>query len=449
MNAAERTQPLNCLSLFASAGIGELGVRAAGVEILVANEIIQDRCGLYRHNHPDTHLVEGDIWEQRDEIRKACQEKLNGDELFLAYATPPCQGMSTNGAGKIKSEIAAGRRPVVDERNRLVIPAMDIIAGFRPRWVLFENVPGMKDTIIEVDGAPCSIVDYIASRLGPEYSGGCEVVACSDFGIPQLRRRLITVFTRDDNGKRHLREHCGSVLIGDDREPSLSIWDAIGALPPLDASEGQNAAPEFHPLHEVGVMSREKYWWVSNTPEGDTAFNNQCVNPICLFQGNRRHEDETRDGRAVSSKTTPLHCSACGELLPRPTMIDRSTGERRLISGFHSAYRRMESNKPARTLTRNFPFEASDNKIHPTQNRVLSVYEALVLQTVTRYEYDWVVDGRPSPRSLIAQAIGESVPPLLIEKLVRRLTELTLVSGQEGRTMPIRGQVGGGTPVVM
>lgn len=416
---------LKCLSLFSSAGIGELGIEAAGIEIIVANELCTDRCGLYQENHQSTHLLEGDIWSLREVIVGLCNQAVGEDELFLAYATPPCQGMSTNGAGKLKSEIAAGRRTAIDERNRLVIPAMDVITELRPRWVLFENVPGMKDTVIEADGEPWGIVDYVGSRLGPEYGGGCSVVTCSDFGVPQLRKRLITVFTRDDQGKEYLQAHQNAILNDHDKVTPLTLWDAIGHLPSLDAVEGRNEDPDFHQLHRVGVMGKEKHWWIVNTPEGETAYNNQCVNPECLFQGNERHVDQVQEGRAVSSKTTPIYCARCGELLPRPTMIDKASGRRRLISGFHSAYRRMDRNKPARTITINFPFEASDNKVHPTQNRVLSIYEALVLQTIDPEKYRWAIDGRQVGKGLIAQAIGESVPPLLIELIAKKMIDLS------------------------
>jgi DNA (cytosine-5)-methyltransferase 1 len=106
-------------------------------------------------------------------------------------------------------------------------------------------------------------------------------------------------------------------------------------------------------------------------------------------------------------------------------MLDKQSGERRAISGFHSSYRRMEWDKPARALTSNFPFEASDNKVHPDQNRTLSIYEAMVLQTIADYPYEWVVAGAPANRSLIAHVIGESVPPRLIDFIMRKIVGIT------------------------
>lgn len=414
---------LKALSLFSSAGIGELGLQSNGIEIIAANEIREDRAKLYEENFPEAKMFQGDIWKTKDSLVRFAKKKLGAEELFLVYATPPCQGMSTNGVGKLNAEARVGNRSGDDPRNRLVIPAMDVICKLRPRWVLFENVSGMQNTIIDVNGSGrfSGIVDYIAERLGRAYVGRAEVVSCSDYGIPQIRKRLITVFTRDPNGIHYFRSNGGTFFPVSEKMEIVTLRDAIGHLPALDGREGQQSRKDFHPLHYVNCLGEEKYWWVDNTPEGETAYNNQCANPRCGFAGNPRHVDQKEEGRWQSNKDTPIYCQKCGELLPRPTMLDPKTGRRRLISGFHSAYRRMPWDQPARTLTRNFPFEASDNKIHPDQNRVLSVYEALVIQTISQFEYAWSIGGKPVTRSLIAQSIGESVPPKLIHHIVGKM----------------------------
>ena len=76
-------------------------------------------------------------------------------------------------------------------------------------------------------------------------------------------------------------------------------------------------------------------------------------------------------------------------------------------------------------MTQNFIYEASDNKIHPEQNRVLSIYEATILQTIDRYEYNFSIDGKPISTARIAEVIGESVPPYLIEKICRMMISAT------------------------
>lgn len=416
--------PLHAISLFSSSGVGELGLKRSGIEVLAANEILADRCALYASNHPRTTMFQGDIWKVGPDIVRHVRQ-VAGPDLFLAYATPPCQGMSTNGYGKLKAEVAAGNRPAEDARNRLIIPAMDVIAALRPHWVLLENVPGMRDTSIRTEHGHANILEYVAGRLGPDYAGGAEVLSCSHYGIAQLRRRLIAIFTREPRAKEYYAACGGTFFPSTERTTPPTLRSAIGHCPPLDAVRGKEAAPDFHPMHRVGVMKPDKYWWVSCTPEGETAYNNQCANSDCRFDGNERHVDSIEDGTWRSSKSTPIVCAKCGSLLPRPTFIDAKTGLRRLIRGFHSAYRRMEWDKPARTLTRNYPFEASDNKVHPSQNRVLSTYEALVLQTIADYDYHWFVDGKPANQSLIARTIGESVPPRLIEFIARKIVGIT------------------------
>ena len=137
----------NVLSLFSSAGIGELGIQAAGLKILVSNELLQNRCDLYRENYPDVKMICGDIWKKENEIVTRWRKETS-ECPFLIYATPPCQGMSSNGAGKLLSGIRNGVRKKEDPRNRLIIPTVHIIKKLNPRWVMLENVPNMKNTVI-------------------------------------------------------------------------------------------------------------------------------------------------------------------------------------------------------------------------------------------------------------------------------------------------------------
>ena len=100
------------------------------------------------------------------------------------------------------------------------------------------------------------------------------------------------------------------------------------------------------------------------------------------------------------------------------------TNELRLIKGFNTAYKRMQWDKPAPTLTQNFQFEASDNKIHPAQNRVLSIYEGLKIQTITDYNYNFIIKNKLPLKSIMQEIIGESVPPKLIEIISKKIIEI-------------------------
>ena len=432
MGGADLPVEKTVLSLFSSAGIGELGVEAAGLSILVSNELLQNRCSLYRENYPSVENICGDIWEKEREIIAAWKGRCHAPP-FLVYATPPCQGMSSNGAGKLLNEVRKGNRKPDDPRNRLIIPTMHIIKELRPIWILLENVPTMNHTVIsDENGTYVNIIEYIQRELGPDYEGKATIVNCADYGIPQMRKRLITIFTRRKKKKNHLHTY-GTFLPptthsekrGLLTKPWVTLRDAIGDLPPLDAQKGLNERKDFNYWHIVPIMNIEKYWWMEHTPEGCTAYNNQCVNPECCYQGNRLHGSNMESGLHSSNKDTPIFCENCGALLPRPTLIDKKTGQRRLLKGYDTAYRRMEWDVPAATLTQNFIFEASDKKVHPSQTRVLSIYEALILQTIAEYNYSLTIEGKYISKNLCAEIIGESVPPKLIELICRHILEIS------------------------
>lgn len=76
------------LSLFANVGIGELYLKDVGVDIVVANELLEKRAEFYRNVHSDSKMIQGDITDKKvfeQVIQAAKKEKVQ----FL-IATPPC-----------------------------------------------------------------------------------------------------------------------------------------------------------------------------------------------------------------------------------------------------------------------------------------------------------------------------------------------------------------------
>jgi DNA (cytosine-5)-methyltransferase 1 len=418
------------LSLFSSSGIGDLALRANNIAVLVANELLHERAELFRLNYPDTYMIEGDIWEKQTEIISWTQEYLKNNELDFILVTPPCQGMSKNGKGKLLNEIRKGNRPNLDPRNRLIIPALNIIKFLKPKIIMFENVPEMENTFINVDeNNLINIVDYIKKILPEEYNGLSEVVEFADYGVPQRRKRLITIFTRDDKLKKILKTK-GSLLPEKTHSEGGNLWterwvsirDTIYDTPYLDSRIKETSKSSI-PYHFVPVLDKKKYFWISNTPPEKGAFDNQCINKECMYQNNKTHGSMLdRNGINRAKTITPLYCEKCGNLLPRPYTIDR--GEKRIMKGFTSAYRRMLWDKPANTITTNFSYPSSDSKLHPEQNRVLSYYEIFKLHTIDKYDYKWSNDKYHASNSLIRDSIGESVPPLALDKIIKYLLTL-------------------------
>ena len=408
-----------------------MGLQANNIDTVVACELLPERMRLFLHNHPEAKGFCGDIWELKDDIVNYYKEKYS-DNPFIVIATPPCQGMSSNGMGTILNNLKKGIRPELDPRNKLVVPAIDIIKELRPDWVIFENVPNMINTVIEDGDGVISIIEYINRELGDDYVGKPQVIDVADYGVPQHRNRLLTILTRTQEGKEEYRSSKQLIPIPTHSEKKtmfsekwLTLKDAIFDLPPLSSRPGDNIDPH-NPLHKVPVLDEVKLSWVHNTPEGQTAMNNQCINPDCMYQGNTLHgATHNSEGVNRANTDTPLYCEKCGALLPRPYTVDKKTGEKRIMKAFVSAYKRMSWDVPASTLTQNFQYACSDNKLHPTQDRVLSLYEGLIIQTIARYPYSFEVNGKNVPDSLIRDTIGESVPPLLIDKIVKHIIDIS------------------------
>lgn len=420
---------MKAISLFSSGGIADLAIHKLGIEVLVANEIIDKRALLYKHNFPKCHVFIGDIWNLQEKIISKTNEILKGKELDFVLATPPCQGMSKNGRGKLLRGIRDGKKPKFDKRNQLIIPTIQIIKKLKPITVFFENVPQMVNTlIIDENDELINIIDYIERELGNSYLGGAEVVEFADYGAPQRRSRLITIYSRDSKLNDYY-SNVGSYLPlathssepNKNLKPWVTVRDVIKDLPPLDGKNKKLATSDI-PYHNVSVLDPKKYTWISNTPMESSAFDNQCVNTSCGYQNNKTH-GSSRDHRGINRANgdTPLFCEKCGELLPRPYTLKKD-GSMRIMKGYTSAYKRMSWDLPASTLTTNLIYPSSDHKIHPEQNRVLSVYEAFRIHTLDEYNYEWMLEGNgQASKTLIAEVIGESVPPKIVELIIQHL----------------------------
>lgn len=431
MNQIKKNELL-ALSLFSSAGIGDLGFRAAGFSFIGFSELEADRVGLIKTNYPNSNYYTGNIWDTKDEIIASTKAQLKtlNKGLSLISCTAPCQGMSKNGQGTLLKNVREGKRPKLDIRNRLIIPALEIINALQPEWVVFENVPEMRRTIIEDDsGNFISILDLIEEKL-KGYVGQPYDVEVADYGLAQRRQRLITVYSKSichqsllKLGGKLVPPTTHSKIKSKYKQQWVGVLNELKIFPPLDAKTKDKSIHPTIPFHRVPLLDKKKYFWVSNTPENKSAFDNQCV--VCGFDKNPTHSSKHDiEGINRASKETPIICEKCGEVLPRPSVID-ANGKIRLMAGFTSAYKRMSPHLPSPTLTRNFSYACSDSKIHPTQNRVLSIAEALHLQTISAYPYKWDITIGDSVKTasdaLIRLMIGESVPPKFLELLGKHL----------------------------
>ncbi len=160
-------------SLFSGIGGIDLGFEQAGFDIVWANEIDAAACKTYRHNFPNTLLIE-------DDIRKVIPESLS--EIDVLVAGFPCQPFSVMGY----------QRGFKDPRGNLFFEIARFIDAKMPRVVFLENV----QNLMEHDNGKTFLVIYnTLAQFG--YSVKYKVINATDVNIPQNRARIFIVAFHD------------------------------------------------------------------------------------------------------------------------------------------------------------------------------------------------------------------------------------------------------------
>jgi len=359
---------------------------------------------------PQAITLAGDIRLVKDELINKIKSLTSDDEFALSM-TPPCQGMSKNGIKTILKAIKSGIRPEMDDRNYLILPCLEIIKATNPSVVFFENVPEVKNTSLMIDGKISNFLDFIIQEMTSlGYHSEVAEINFKDYGLPQSRKRVFGVFTLSEL-------NIGNVLT-EKTHQITSLRNAIGGLPSLDAKNKKSASkPGFHPLHKVPILRPDLYHWVANTPEGQSALeNNLCIE--CLHKNSNES----------------LYCLKCKALLNKPYVTRNGKKER--INGYNSSYRRLRWDRPANTVTTRSAFASSAYNLHPTQNRVLSVYECAMLQGLKPESINWIEKqtGRLYPDFVLRDVIGEALPASFAEMIGNRvMTEISSQTVKENK----------------
>jgi DNA (cytosine-5)-methyltransferase 1 len=85
----------------------------------------------------------------------------------------------------------------------------------------------------------------------------------------------------------------------------------------------------------------------------------------------------------------------------------------------------MTWDKPSNALTTNLSYACSDSKLHPEQNRVLSLYEAFLIHTISDFKYEWKrIDNKIISDKTIREIIGESIPPRGLKVIIQYLIDV-------------------------
>lgn len=342
---------IKALSFFSGAMGLDLGLEAAGIEVLLTCEVDKMCRQTITANRPDIAML-GDIWSYSTSDIRAAAGLKESDDIDVIVGGPPCQAFSTAGS----------RRGFKDERGNVLLRFLSVITELRPKFAVIENVRGLLSAplmhtphIERGDGwtptpeeRPGGALFHIIKTLEQAgYGVSFNLYNSANFGVPQNRERVIILCSRDGEELPHLMPtHSDNDALG------LPAWRTL-----QDAFKGMKSdLCEYEPFPE----QRLKYYKI------------------------------LKPGQYWKHLPEHLHREALG------ASLDAGGGK----TGF---LRRLGWNKPSCTLVTSPTMPATDI-CHPVEHRPLSIQEYMRIQ---QFPDDWVVCGSIKDRY---RQIGNAVP---------------------------------------
>ncbi|HEU4701290.1 MAG TPA: DNA cytosine methyltransferase [Conexibacter sp.] len=346
---------LTAASFFTGAGGLMLGFKRAGFRVPASydRKSVVDRNMAI--NFPDVPHFHESVWDlDADRIIQDC----GGNVPDVLFGGSPCQGFSIFGNRRFAN--TKGHRPEEDERNELSLKFVDLVVEVGPQAFLLENVKGMLST----PRHESTYLDEIVRRLEDGgYHVQHRVLNTADYGVPQLRERLVLVAFKPDLPwewppiKFHAQPKSW-------QRPHTTVGDVISDLAdPVTHSADFSHVPM---AHKELVVERYKL-----IPEG---------------------------GRLPEGKL-PEH-------LRRGYRTER-------VRNFSHVYRRLSRDRPATTMVPGhnaFP-------VHPTLPRTLTVREAARIQT---FPDSMRFVGTRQQQCML---VGNAVPPLFADVLAQKVAK--------------------------
>ena len=327
------------LDLFCGCGGLSKGLELAGHQCLLGVDCVPDAVETFAQNHPASASYTGQI-EDLTEAR--LREFFDPKDVDMVVGGPPCQGFSTAGKGRPK-----------DERNQLVFEFLRIVEICAPKVLIMENVPGL----LAEKNAPIlkGIFDEI-ERLG--YWADARVLSFEEYGVPEMRRRMIIMGAKDDLGPLFPKMTHGE-------RGESSVVTVGEAFEDLRAADGNLYN---HDVEGARITNSETKKRIACIPEG---------------RGVRYRTDEEK-------------------YLPEGLRFGVDWGAMPEGRFRQTKLQRLDRSSPAPTI-----MTSAYSYFHPVEDRYLTVREAAACQG---FPNDFVFSGK---RTSQFRQIGNAVPPIL------------------------------------
>lgn len=185
------------LDLFAGCGGLSLGFHAAGFEQAAAVEFDKDAArshGLNFHKGDPRHSQARDILSTPPEALVAELDLGPVDEAFdVIVGGPPCQAFARVGRSKLREVNAHAEAFKRDPRARLYLEYLHYVDACQPLALLLENVPDV------LNHGGQNIAEEICDVLSDKgYVCGYTLLNAAFYGVPQMRERMFLIAYRQE-----------------------------------------------------------------------------------------------------------------------------------------------------------------------------------------------------------------------------------------------------------
>jgi len=217
------------------------------------------RKAMYEAHKPEAKRSEDVCWHARlgpegetpDTVRSKIDKAIGKHDPWVLIGGPPCQAYSL--AGRSRNLGNPNYSPKKDEKQRLYVEYLQILADHRPAAFIMENVKGLLSAtlanermfhrIVEDLRLPAKALDRDGRKSRSELSKGYRIYSLAErlmfedgdmrgsviraekYGVPQSRHRVILLGIRDD------LDHMVPEILTE--RPEVCVSSVLGDLPPL------------------------------------------------------------------------------------------------------------------------------------------------------------------------------------------------------------------------
>ena len=364
------------IDLFSGCGGLTLGFKWAGFNSILASDIDENCEKTFSVNFPDVAFLCGDL----SSFTKADFDSIvKGKSVDVIIGGPPCQGFSL--ANKNRNKIKE------DPRNRLFYEFVKTINWYNPKAFVMENVKGLLS--MQNGRVIKQIISEFENAGESGYEVRCQVLKASDYGVPQVRERIIIIGFRKDLG---LTPEFPSKKLNS----TITVEQAISDLPKIEAGEGLEKAEYLSiPQNEYQAFMRKKSDYVYN------------------------HVAMKHTSRLIARFKAIQQGQNLLDVWDTHGAVKRGAPQEKSTVKFSQNNLRVYADKPAPTIAASF----QSNFIHPFLDRNFTAREGARLQS---FPDDFIFMGMRTKMSWEKglsqyQQIGNAVPPLMAYEIAQTI----------------------------